>query len=136
MTPKHDAERARALIDEVCREIAQRRRAPVPRGFLRRVVRPAGLGLLIGLGAAGLPACDTEGAAGGGDAVFTDARGGGAVDIYGLPWPDVEDVVIASDVYGIPAGPDAAVDVYGIPGGPDVEPNADEYGIPFEDEPR
>lgn len=115
-----DAKEARELIDQVCAELDAAPDRPTQAvGFLRRVIRPAGLGLLLGLGSAGaLVGCGESG------------------DLYGIPPRDVTpagdlygimDVGPGNDMYGIPADITPAGDLYGVM---DVAPGSDMYGVP------
>jgi len=133
-----DAKTARCLIDEVCSSVPTSRRDD--RSFLERVVRPVGLGLLLGFGSVGFLACgDGNNLPPAGDAYGVSDIGHDifvpGVDAYGLPgdvlppYGDLYGVVdvISHDVmppvgdaYGVPDispadGPPPAVDMYGVP---------------------
>jgi hypothetical protein len=115
-----NAKEARELIDQVCAELDAARDCPgQAAGFLKRVIRPAGLGLLMGLGSAGaLAGC------------------GEAGDLYGIPQSDgccTQDIVPGADAYAVLDMPPAG-DLYGVPdtmldGVPVIDGMPDLYGV-------
>jgi len=152
-----DPKAARRLIDQVCAELGLRPRAAGLAELVKRSIRPVGLGVLIGVGAAGVSAGCAEDAETGdpdvvdsaGDAVPGDVGPFVGGDMYGLPpghdiWePDVEptDVVWAGDAYGLPSPDYRLLDDVGPDDVPlpsdvaqdDVLTAFDAYGVPFDD---
>ncbi len=111
-----NAKEARELIDQVCAELDAARDHPgQAASFLKRVIRPAGLGLLMGLGSAGaLAGCGESG------------------DLYRIPQSDgccTQDIVHGADADAVLDMPliDGGVDVYGVY---DAPPAGDMYGVP------
>jgi hypothetical protein len=103
-----DAKSARHLLDSICVEMSA---PPVSPSFLKRVVRPVGLGLMLSMGPLGLSAC------------------GESRDLYGGPPMDgrVDKANPKTDINRSYDKLPPAGDVYGITD--KLPPTGDAYGI-------
>ena len=116
-----DPKKAKELIEEVIREVDAAAPRAALRPLMQKVIRPAGLGLMLSLGVSGLLGCSDGGDENrippGGDAygipdLVVDLQISPSGDAYGLISDygpadlsaDMENLPAAGDAYGVPDG--------------------------------